>query len=92
MTVEIQVDKGNVVILFDRCLKSKNVFVPGIKMRPVLADVGPTVVDSKKERSKNTFDVNNLHKSLGHCFEVSARMTWKALGYDVIGAFDTCEA
>jgi hypothetical protein len=59
---KIKLMKGNVVILFDRCLKSKSGFVPGIKMRPVLADVGTTVVDSKKERSKNTIDVNHLHK------------------------------
>jgi hypothetical protein len=50
-------------------------------MKPVLVDVGPTVVDSKEERSKNTIDVNNLHKILGHCGEVSARLTGKALGY-----------
>jgi hypothetical protein len=53
----------------------------------MLADV----VDSKKERSKNTIDVNNLHKILGHCGEVSARLTGKALGYEVIGTFDVCE-
>jgi hypothetical protein len=29
---------------------------------------------------------------LGHCGEVSARLTGKALVYEVIGAFDTCEA
>jgi hypothetical protein len=44
--------KGNVVILFDRCLTSKNGYVPGIKTRPLLADVGATVVYSKKEKSK----------------------------------------
>jgi hypothetical protein len=89
---KIKLMKGNVVILFDTCLKTKNGFVSGIKIRPVLADVGATIVDSKKERLKNTVDVNNLHKILGHCGEVGARLTGKALGYEIIGAFDTCEA
>jgi hypothetical protein len=88
----IKLMKGNVVTLFDRCLKSKNGFVPGIKMRLVLPDVGAPVVDSKKERCMNTIDVINFHKILGHCGEVSARLTEKALGYEVIGAFDTSEA
>jgi hypothetical protein len=34
-------------------LKSKNGFVPGIKVKAVLADIGATVVDPKKEEPKN---------------------------------------
>jgi hypothetical protein len=75
--------EGNVVIIFDKCLKYMNGFVPGIKMRPVQADIGAIVVDNK-EKSKNTIDVNNLHKILGHYSEVSARLTGKALGYNVL--------
>jgi hypothetical protein len=56
-------------------LKSKNGFVPGIKMKAVLADIGATVVDPKKEKRKNSINVNNLHKILGHCGETSARFT-----------------
>jgi hypothetical protein len=81
---KIKLMKGNIVILFDRCLKSKNGFVPGINMRPVLPDVGATVVDS--------IDVNNLQNILGHCGEAGARLTGKALGYETIVGFDTCEA
>ena len=29
---------------------------------------------------------------MGHCGEASARLTGKALGYEGIGTFDTCEA
>jgi hypothetical protein len=29
---------------------------------------------------------------LGHCSETSARLTGKALGYDIVGTFDTSEA
>jgi hypothetical protein len=67
-------------------------FVPGIKMKDVLNGIGATVVDPKKGKAKNTVNVNNLHKILGHCGEATARLTVKALGYKVIGTFDTCEA
>jgi hypothetical protein len=56
-------------------------------MKAVLADNGATVVNAK-----NSINVNNLHKILGHCGEASARLTGKALGYKVNGTFDTCEA
>jgi hypothetical protein len=46
---KIKLMKGNVVIPFDRCLKSKNGFVLGITMRPLPLDVGGTAVNSKKE-------------------------------------------
>jgi hypothetical protein len=85
----IKLMKGNVTIVFDRFLTSKNRFVPGIKMTSLLNDVSATVVESKKEMSKNMIDVNNLHKILGHCGEASARLT---RSYEVIGTFDTCEA
>jgi hypothetical protein len=63
----IKLMKGKTVILFDRCLKSKNGFVPAIKMKAVLPDISATVVDPKKGKAKNTVNVNNLHKILGHC-------------------------
>jgi hypothetical protein len=83
----IKLMKGKTVFLFDRCLKSKNGFVPAIKMKAVLADIGATVVNAR-----NSINVNNLHKILGHCGEASARLTGKPLGHEVIGTFDTCEA
>jgi hypothetical protein len=84
--------KGKMVILFDRCLKSKNDFLPGIKMKAVLGDIRATVVDPKEEKPKNSINVNNLHKILGHCGEARTRLTGKALGYEVIGTFDTGES
>jgi hypothetical protein len=88
----IKLMKGNTVILFDKRLKSKNGFVPAIKIKAVLADIGATVVNAKKQKPKNSINVNNLYKILGHCGEAGARLTGKALGYKVIGTFDTCEA
>jgi hypothetical protein len=55
---------------------------------PVLDDDGTSVIETKKH---DTIDVNNLHKTHGHCNEVNARLTGKAYGYEVTGKFDICE-
>ena len=88
----IKLMKGSVIILFDRFITSKNGSVPVIKMKPLLNAVSATSVESRKGKSKNTIEINDLHQILGHCGEASARLTGKALGYEVIGTFDTCEA
>jgi hypothetical protein len=81
--------KGNVTLTFDKVVKTKNGFVPGIKLLQVLDDVGTSVLETKK---RNTIDVDNLHKILGHCGEVNASLTGKAYGNEVTGKFDVCEA
>jgi hypothetical protein len=85
----IKLSKGNVTLTFDKVVRTKNGFVPGIKLLQVLDDVGTSVLETKK---RNTIDVNNLHKLLGHCGEVNTRLTGKAYGYEVTGKFDVCEA
>jgi hypothetical protein len=85
----IELSKGNVTLTFDKVVRTKNGFVPGIKLLQVLADVGTSVLETKK---RNTIDLNNLHKILGHCGEVNARLTRKAYGNEVTGIFDVCEA
>jgi hypothetical protein len=84
----IKLSKGNVTLTFDKVVR-KNGFVPGIKLLQVLGDVRTSVLETKK---RNTIDVNNLHKVLGHCGEVNNRLTGKAYGYEVTGKFDVCEA
>jgi hypothetical protein len=71
----IKLSKGNVNLTFDKVVRTKSGFVPGIKLLEVLGDVGTSVLETKK---LNTIDVNNLHKILGHCSEVNARLTGKA--------------
>jgi hypothetical protein len=73
----IMLSKGNVTLTFDKVVRKKNGFVPGIKLLQILDDVGTSVLETKK---RNTIDVNNLHKVLGHCVEVNARLTGKAYG------------
>jgi hypothetical protein len=85
----IMLSKGNVTLTFDKVVRTKNGFVHGIKLLQVLDDVGTSVLETKK---RNTIDVNNLHKILGHCSEVNTRLTGKAYGYEVTGKFDVCEA
>jgi hypothetical protein len=85
----IKLSKGNVTLTFDKVVRTKNGFVPGIKLLQVLDDVVTSILETKK---RNTIDVNKLHKVLGHCGEVNARLTGKAYGYEVTGKFDVCEA
>jgi hypothetical protein len=79
--------KGSVTIMFDRFVTSKNGFVPGIKMKSLLNAVSATIVESRKGKSKNMIDTNDLQQILGHCGKASARSTGKALGYEVTGTF-----
>jgi hypothetical protein len=85
----IKLSNGNVTLTFDKVMRTKNGFVPEIKLLQVLGDVGTSILGTKK---RDTIDVNNLHKILGHCGEVNARLTGKAYGYEVTGEFDVCEA
>jgi hypothetical protein len=85
----IKLSKGKVTLTFDKVVRTKNGFVPGIKLLQVLGDVGTSVLETKK---RDTIDVNNLDKILGHCGEVNARLTGKAYGYEGTGKFDVCEA
>jgi hypothetical protein len=47
------------------------------------------VIESKRSK---LIDINNLHKILVHCAKVIARLTGKALGYEITGKFDVCES
>jgi hypothetical protein len=54
----IKLSKGSVTLTFDRVVRTKNGFVPGIKLLPVLSDVGTSGMEIKK---REMIDVNNLH-------------------------------
>jgi hypothetical protein len=76
-------------LILDKVVRTKNGFVPGINLLPVLYDVGTSVMETKK---LDTIDVNNLHKILGHCGEVNSRLNGKAYGYEVTGKFNFYKA
>jgi hypothetical protein len=81
----IKLSKGNVTLTFDKVVRTKNGFIPVIKLLQVLGDVGTSVLETMK---CEMIDLNNLHKILGHCGEINARLTGKANGYEVIDKFD----
>jgi hypothetical protein len=85
----IKLTKESVTLTFDEVVRTKNGFARGIRLTPVSNDHGMPVIESKRS---NLIDINNLHKILGHCGEVRAILTGKALGYGVTGKFDACEA
>jgi hypothetical protein len=69
----IKLSKGNMTLTFDKVVRTKNGFVPGIKLLSVLGNVGTSVLENKKHE---TIDVNNLNKILAHCSEFNAY--WKS--------------
>jgi hypothetical protein len=85
----IKLTKESVTLKFDEVVRTKIGFVPGIRMTPVMKEHGMIVIESKR---LNLIDINNLHKILGHFGEVSTRVTGNALGHEVTGKFDSCEA
>jgi len=85
----LSLTKGKVTLTFDNAVRTKDGSVPAIRLMPIGNDVGLAVGESGRNES---IDINNLHKILGHCGENSARLTGKALGFQVTGKFDTCEA
>jgi hypothetical protein len=85
----ISLTKNDVILNFDTLIKTKDGCVPGIKLTPIVNNIGASAM--KLEKSE-CMDINNLHKILGHCGEASARLTGKALGYEVTGKFEVCES
>jgi hypothetical protein len=72
-------------------LKTKNGFVSGIKLLPILGyNIATTAVEGIKVKSK--ININNLHRIRGHCGEAATRMTGKSYGIDVVGKHKSCEA
>lgn len=56
-------------------------FVPGIRSKQIVNDVGVAAVPSKDSKK---IDVNAHQKILGHCGEVRMKLTGKSLGYEVM--------
>jgi Zinc knuckle len=77
--VVMKLMQGNTTLYFDRMLKTKNEFVLGIKLLPILGNnIATTAVEARKVKPK--ININNLHKMLGHFGEVTTRMTGKSFG------------
>jgi hypothetical protein len=61
--------KCDIKILFDRQITSKNDFVFGIHIIPILIGVDAAINETGKGNSKNKIYLNKLHQILGHCGE-----------------------
>jgi hypothetical protein len=85
----ITLTKNDVILKFDTLIKTKDGCVPGIKLTPIMDNIGASAMRLEK---REYMDISNLHKILGHCSEASARLTGKALGYEVTGKLDICES
>ena len=85
----IHLSKGSTTLSFDRVLKTKNGFVSGVCLNPVSVELAGNVVDSKKAEVK--FDINKLHKAIGHCGEEALKITAKSYDWKLLGKLETCE-
>ena len=85
----IHLSKGSTTLSFDRVLKTKNGFVSGVCLNPVSVESAGNVVDSKKAEVK--FDINKLHKAIGHCGEEALKITAKSYDWKLLGKLETCE-
>jgi hypothetical protein len=63
--VVMKLMKGNTTSYFDIIVSTKNGFVSGIKLIPMLGNISTTSVEINKAKPK--ININNLHKLLGHC-------------------------
>jgi hypothetical protein len=76
--VVMKLMKGNTTLYFNRMLKTKDGFLSGIKLPPILENnVATTAVEANNVKPK--ININNLHKMLGQCGKVATRMTGKSL-------------
>jgi hypothetical protein len=78
----------NVTSTFDYFLKTKIAFGPGIILILLSSEIE---TGSIKSRKPGTIDINNLHKILGYCSKISARLIEKSSGFEFKGSFITCE-
>jgi hypothetical protein len=82
----IKLMKADITILFDKQTTTKNGFVPGIKIRTVLSDVGSATAKTRKGNSKNMMNINSYIR-FRLLWKNSLRLTGNALGYEVVGNF-----
>ena len=75
------------MLSFDRALKTKSGFVSGVYLNPVSIELAGNVVDSKKAEVK--FDINKLHKAIGHCGEEALKITAKSYDWKLLRKLKT---
>jgi hypothetical protein len=66
--------------------------VSDIKMIPVLNQAAHTVVQTKRMIETMPFDINKLHKVLGHCGETYLKARANAYGMKIFGKMKDCNS
>ena len=80
------INKGdNLLDLFDKVIQTKKGFVLGVYMIPIKAEMAAGAQDPRKK-----CDTNMPFQILGHCGEVSLRLTAKASDWELTRKFNTC--
>ena len=84
-------------IVFDRRIKTKDGWVAGVDIVPLVTEMAKLSEDKKTKAAKaakskvKSIDVNELHQALTHPSERVTRTTGKALNMKVTGTFKPCE-
>ena len=96
--------KGNVVLKFDRILRTKGGKLCGIDLLPRTKgnkdDIAMPAGDEKKEDTKKKdkkektkhWDINRMHNVFNHASEEVLRKTAESYGWKVTGKMETCDA
>ena len=85
----IHLTKGNATLTFDRILNTKNGFVTGAKLNPIVIESAGSAIDPEKVEIK--VDINRIHKIVGHCGEEALRATANHYNWTLSGKFEVCQ-
>jgi hypothetical protein len=88
-SIIIYLSKGITTLSFERVLKTKNEFVSEVHLNPVSIELAGNMVTSKK--AEVIFNINMLHKAIGHCGEEALKIISKSYNWKRLGKFETCE-
>jgi hypothetical protein len=88
----IKLTKGENTLVFNQRLKTKEGFVYGIKMVPVLNQVAITVVETKGMIKTMSFEINKLHKTLQNFVRIHLKAVGTSYGIKVFGSIETCKS
>jgi len=84
-------------ITFDRRIKTRDGWVGGVDVVPIIDDVAKLSRDETKAKpvkssvKEKAININEYHCALGHPCEATTRATAKAFGVRLVGQFKPCE-
>jgi hypothetical protein len=86
----ISLNYKHVKLTFDRGIHAKDGCVTGVLMKSILSNningfANASIINER------IYDINHLHKLLGHCDQEILNNTIKIYGFKCSGNFDTCE-